>query len=912
MDALKNMPIVHIVPHTHWDREWYRPFQYFRIKLVYVVDSLLDMLEKDDHFISFLLDGQTVVLEDYLAIKPENTGRLKALIAAGRIQVGPWYIQPGEFSPDGESLVRNILIGKRIAEEFGKSMMVGYLPDSFGHSGQMPHILNGFGITSAVVMRGVAAEEIKSTEFEWVGVNGDKVLSVFLPRGYSNGMFLPQDYRSDKYRLRFMVRRLKKWTSTRHTLIMNGVDHQFPQAHIPDHIARLNAEGKNTTYRISTLAEYIHAVAEEHPNLPILKGDLLTPSRNRVHSSAASTRIYQKQKNRRMEALLEKYVEPIAAIGWLKHAEYPSGLINQAWKTLLQNQTHDGICGVCLDEVHREMDQRFVDVKNIGVTIRNTYARAIARRISCDQLSLAVFNNAMTQGVQSVKAIVYTKKTHFTLKDQSGNLVPFQIDQVEDVDISENSIWTLYLNTKEMLKKIEITFSADFDFNVGYKVYTIHEGVHQPKIESGLIILENGLENSLIKMTINRNGSIDLLDKQTGHLFSGLHIFEDCGDAGDTYNYSPVKMDTVITSQDSAASYVVTQEGPLKAQVCIQLQLTVPLRLEEGDQARTAETVHLPITTTITMTAGQKRLDFSTEVDNTAFDHRLRVLFPTNLKTDVSYAETQFGTITRAIRLDNADWKKRKWHEKPLPIYPHQKFVDLNDGTIGLAVMNRGLSEYEIYDRENASIAITLIRGVGMMGKRDLLIRPGRPSGISKATPDAQCLGIQTLEYALFPHSGGLDQENIPKQAAMYDASPLAVQSHLQYKKLLKRYKLLLKFISLETLTSHIYDQLDEIEDEDMRLIELTDERLIISAVKKAEQDNTLIIRFYNGSSVPVENASIKMGIRTERASLTDFNEQEIRPLTVSDLDVYTLPVVRPNSAVTTRICLPGNYISAS
>jgi mannosylglycerate hydrolase len=894
------MSIIHIVPHTHWDREWYKPFQYFRVKLIYVIDSLVDMLEKDDQFTSFLLDGQTIVLEDYLAIKPENTEKLKKLISEGRIQVGPWYVQPGEFSPDGESLIRNLLIGIGIAESFGKSMMVGYLPDSFGHSGQMPHILNGFGITSAVVMRGVSAEEIKWSEFDWVGVNGDRVLSVYLPRGYSNGMFLPLDYRSNKYRIRFMLRRLEKWKSTRHVLIMNGVDHQFPQAHIPDHIARLNAESKNTTYRISTLAEYIQAVKEEKPELPVLEGDLLTPSRNRVHSSAASTRIYQKQKNRRMEALLEKYVEPIAAIGWLKHAEYPRGLINQAWKLLLQNQTHDGICGVCLDEVHREMDQRFVDVKNIGETIQNTFARAIARRISCDQLSLLVFNNAMTRGTQTVSATIYTKKTHFTLKDQSGNLVLYQIDQMGEVDISENSIWTLYLNTKEMLKKIEITFSADFDFNVGYKVYTIHEGEHQPEIQPEITILENGLENSLIKVNINNNGSINLLDKETGKLFSGLHIFEDCGDAGDTYNYSPVKEDTVITSQDSAASVEVTQMGPLKAQICIKVLLNVPLRLEAGDKARTGETVALPITTTITMTAGQKRLDFSTEVDNTAYDHRLRVLFQTDLKTDVSYAETQFGTITRAIKLDNADWKKRKWHEKPLPIYSHQKFVDLNDGTVGLAVMNKGLSEYEIYG-EDAIIAITLIRGVGMMGKSDLLIRPGRPSGISKPTPDAQCLGIQTLEYALFPHSGGLDLENIPKRAAVYDAPPLAVQSHLKYKKLLKRFKLLLKFISLETLTSHIYNKLDEIEGADLCLVELSDDRLIISAVKKAERENVLIVRFYNGSTIPIENASIKLGIKTDHASLTDFNEVEIKRLTSPTPDVYTLPMVRPNSAVTIK-----------
>ncbi len=154
------MSKIHVVPHTHWDREWYKPFQYFRVKLVYVIDRIMDILESNEDFQYFLLDGQTIVLEDYLQIKPENEGRLQELIQAGRLVVGPWYVQPDAFAPDGESLIRNLLLGIGMAEDFGKSMMVGYLPDTFGHSGQLPHILKGFGIELAVMMRGVDAEAI--------------------------------------------------------------------------------------------------------------------------------------------------------------------------------------------------------------------------------------------------------------------------------------------------------------------------------------------------------------------------------------------------------------------------------------------------------------------------------------------------------------------------------------------------------------------------------------------------------------------------------------------------------------------------------------------------------------------------------------------------------------------------------
>ena len=898
------MQKIHIIPHTHWDREWYKPFQHFRVKLVYVIDKLLNILESDQEFSSFLLDGQTIVLEDYLQVKPENKARLKELISAGRIQVGPWYIQPDEFAPDGESLVRNLLIGTRIAREFGRSMPVGYLPDSFGHSGQMPQILNGFGIDSAVVMRGIDAGQIKSSEFRWIGINGEEVLAVYLPNGYSNGMFLPENFRESKYRLLFSTRRLRKWAQTKNILIMNGVDHQFPQEQIPAHIEQINQGRKRSTFMISTLEEYINAIREESPELPVLENDLLIPARNRVHSSIASTRIYQKQHNRKLEALLEKYVEPITTIGWIKNADYPAGLIDQAWKILIQNQTHDGICGCCLDEVHREMDQRFVDVKNIGETLQNTYARAIGRRISCDDLYLTAFNNAFTKGRQIIKGSIYTNLSDFSLIDGDGKTIPFQIDQVSEVDLSKKSIWTLYLKGNEITRKYDILFIADFDFNVGYKVYRIVQSEGNIYPDSGISISGNTLENEFIKVDINANGSLDLVEKESGFAYKDLHIFEDCGDAGDTYNFSPVLNDTLITSVDISASFEITRQGPLAAEVTINYELNVPAELANQDQNRSEETVALPITTWLTIHSGTKRLDFKTRIENTAKDHRLRVLFPTGIKTDHARAETQFGTVYREIQANNEDWKKKKWDEKPLPIYSQQRFVDLSDGTRGLAVLNRGLPEYEIYPDQQNTIAITLVRCVGMMGKPDLLIRPGRPSGISAPTPDAQCSGIQELEYSILPHSSGDDLDIITKNAAEFDAEPMTVQSHLKYEKMLKKYGLLLKIISLETLTSHIYGQLDKIEPVDFKLISISDERLALTAVKKAEDAEALIVRFYNSGSQQVEDASLKLGIQTSGGFITNLNEEEISPLDSELPGSYKLPIIKKNTAVTLKFPL--------
>src|SRR5215470_15429825 len=181
-----------MVPHTHWDREWYQPFQEFRGRLVRLMDRLIDVLEQDPAFTHFHLDGQTIVLEDYLEVRPRRRNALRQLIRARRIGIGPWYVLPDEFLVSGESLIRNLQIGHRLAAEFGAPAKIGYLPDEFGHTAQMPQILAGFGIDCAVVWRGVGSD-VTETLFTWEGLDGTQVLTVYLPlSGYSNGRNLPE------------------------------------------------------------------------------------------------------------------------------------------------------------------------------------------------------------------------------------------------------------------------------------------------------------------------------------------------------------------------------------------------------------------------------------------------------------------------------------------------------------------------------------------------------------------------------------------------------------------------------------------------------------------------------------------------------------------------------------------------
>ncbi|MBI9050752.1 MAG: hypothetical protein JEZ00_15125 [Anaerolineaceae bacterium] len=900
------MPTIHIVSHTHWDREWYKPFQHFRTKLVFVIDHLISILQTDDAFQSFLLDGQTIVLDDYLQIKPENETILKQLISSGKLVVGPWYIQPDEFAPDGESLIRNLQIGITAANQFGQSMMIGYLPDSFGQSAQMPQILQGFGINAAVMMRGFPANEVKSSEFLWQGINGAEVFGVFLPEGYSNFMYWPTSLTRAKIRMLDVVRKLKKYASTDQFLIMNGVDHQFAQPHIPAHIHSMN-HGR-TKYLHSTLQTYMDAVKAQQPKLPILTGDLLSPIKNRVHSSMASTRLPQKQKNRKMEALLQKYVEPVCTIAWLFNAEYPSALINEAWKLLIQNQTHDGICGCCTDQVHREMDQRFSDVQSIGETLYKTYTRAIARRTEKNACSLTVFNNALTQGKQLVQATLFTKQKQFTIKDSQGRLIPYQIDAIEAVDLSQASMWTLYLGITEEAYKIDFTFEHEFQFNAGYQVFDILEGKQPPAIANTQQTDQQCFENSFYHMQIMENGSLTLLDKESAQTYHNLHTFEDVGDAGDTYNFSPVTLDTIITSKSVPATVSLIESGPIKTIFLIQMELEVPEKLSTGDQSRSQNCKKLPISTKITCYTNQKRIDFQTTIDNTVLDHRLRVLFPVGINTETSHAETQFGSIQRPLVLNTENWQKEKWSEKPLPIYAMQKFVAVCNEEQGLAILNRGLSEYEIYQPQSAVIAITLIRGVGMMGKGNLAIRPGRASGIPIATPDAQCPGQHVFEYALLPFAGDMDQAGIASQATIYDAAPSATQSIFKLEEICKKFGPMLGFIDFETLTSHVHHQIQLPTQSDFQLFSLSSPHLIISAIKKAEHENAVIVRLYNSNASLIQHAEIKVGIPIDQCFQTSFLEENIAPLPNSGNGTCTLPDIRPYTALTIKMTLPQKH----
>jgi len=456
-----------LVPHTHWDREWYQTFQQFRIRLVQAVDKLLDILDHDDTFTHFMLDGQTIILDDYLEIQPEQEERLRKHIRSGRVLVGPWYVQPDEFLVSGESLIRNLQIGLRQARDFGNPMYVGYVPDSFGHIAQLPQILQGVGIDNAVFWRGVGVEA-KTSEFLWAAPDGSAVFVVHLadPIGYSNARQMPLDLEEFVSRVELLTANLLPKANTNTLLFMNGSDHLEIQEGLPATIKAANERMQtidptrqklltqfesdeqqlkrydSLSIQIGTLPQYIERTRQVIPpdSLQTLTGELRSSQYSHLLPSVLSSRMWIKQQNTAIEHLLERWVEPLTAWAWKTGATYPQGLIRTAWHYLLQNHPHDSICGCSIDQVHRENAVRFAQSQQIAeqliqqamqqlVNATDTRAPFLAPYESYEPVPVVVFNPAPGPRTEEVRIEVQLPGSlhNAVIVDQHGIPLPYRI-----------------------------------------------------------------------------------------------------------------------------------------------------------------------------------------------------------------------------------------------------------------------------------------------------------------------------------------------------------------------------------------------------------------------------------------------------------------------------------------------------
>ena len=873
---------IHLISHTHWDREWYLTFQQFRIKLVTLVDSLLDIFDATPEYRHFNFDGQTIVLEDYLEIKPENRERLERYIREGKIAVGPWYILPDEFLVSPEATARNLMLGHKIANEFGHVMKIGYIPDPFGHLSQMPQILQGFGIDNVILWRGFGGEpEQTDSEYYWEGSDGSRVLFIHLPAiGYSETLHFPTDTEKATALISTLKEKYRQRAKTPYLLLMNGSDHITPQAELPQILKQVNEQLEEATIIHSSLSAYIKKVQEYIPDdLKVVHGELRDGFKHTVLlTGVLSTRMYLKQENEKSQTLLEKWAEPFSSFAWMLGETYPQELLWQSWKYLIKNHPHDSICGCSVDPVHEQMMTRFAWSQEIAEELTVNSLKAIADNIDTShseptEQHLVVFNPLGWSRSEVVEVTLdfltpdqpflhptllgtysspYTEEiTGFAIYDAQGNEIPFQL---LERTIYQNIVPSPDMRTFPIIQKVvrfQILLKAEDVPACGFKTYTVtpqsfikqytHDVQH---VFSGAMY---EMENEYLIVQVHLDGTLSITDQITGEIYEDCHVFEDGGDVGDEYNYSYPLRDRIVSSIGLPVVIELVEQGPLRVTYKVSQTLPVPKSATVDCQTRSQETVEMPVISYISLSAGAKRVDITTEVDNTAKDHRLRVLFPSGIDTDYSYAEGHYDVVKREITLpDPNDYAI----ELPSPTHPQRSFVDVNDGETGLAIINKGLPEYEVKDDAFRTIALTLLRGVDTISRGDLLTRPGGHAGWPYETPGGQCLGKQTFHYAIAPHEGTWQDGQIHQEAHQHNVACRVVQTTTHHGNLPK----------------------------EKSFVSVSPDSCIITAIKKAEADDALIVRLYNASDKEA-TGELCVAQKINRAVLTNLNEELVEEL---------------------------------
>ena len=809
-----------LVSHTHWDREWYRTFEAFRARLVDMVDRVLDLLDEDPGW-RFLLDGQSIIVEDYLTVRPGERERLEAAVRAGRLALGPWYVQPDSLLPSGESHVRNLLEGRRVAEAFGGCSRVAYTPDSFGHPAQFPQLFAGFGLGPFVYWRGNGDEiDALGTVYRWAGPDGSAVLAYNLSRGYFAAANLPADPEVAAESLAGVLDRLGP-VERAPVVLMNGVDHMFPDPHTDAVADALAARTGRTVYR-GLLDDLVGTT--DPADRAVHEGELLGGRLANLLPGVWSARLPLKLANRRAERELFGWAEPWAALGAVLGLTDESPSLRTARRALLANQAHDSIGGCSQDEVHRQMTARTAT----AVELAEQTTKRILERLAglsaqrpvpwSTDLDIAVFNPSPFPRTDVV-AVELDGFPMMQVGDDLFDVHPLSLgaslaagyladgEPVRTTPSADPGRVRLLEDFPALDLELVVTDVPAFGWR---RVSLTAAEAHPDEVDEAVTIATDDLE-----VTVADDGTLTLT--AGGHTYTGLAAVDDIGDRGDTYDHDPVSDGP---GAELAAVTVERRRHPSGIQrLVVTRTFAVPVGLTPDRERRADETVALTLRTEARVAPGVARVDLHVDLDDPAADHRLRLLFPTGAETATFRTATTFGVANRATEPPEA----HGWLHPPPPTFPHQGWIEAN----GLVVAAPGLPEGEV--GPDGTIAVTLLRSVGFLTHMDVRTRP-LPAGPGLATPEAQCReGISAdLALSVEPDPATIQADELGLRAVAAGEEPLLPSA-----------------TPLLSVTPSV----------------------LVSALKPAEDGDGLVLRLLNPGDQP-EPVTVALGFAAERSEV--------------------------------------------
>lgn len=758
--------------HTHWDREWYRSFESYRYRLSRTLLSILDFLDADPQH-EFLLDGQTVVLEDFLAVHPNEAERLRAGIASGRLQVGPWYVLPDEFLVSGEAIIRNLQLGTRQARALGQDSFCGYLPDMFGHVGQMPQILAQSDLSPALLWRGLQPE---SALFEWEALDGTRLPTVHLTKGYYQDAWHREEV--DWELFESFLEPIAQATPDKAPLLMPlGADHMGLPPELPARIQAAQERYRDYAFELKSLPDYLSQLpAEAFAQGPRQRGELRQPDGAYVLPGVWSTRRYLKQANAALQNRLERELEPLLVLQFLSGFAVERPLLEQAWKYLLQNHPHDSICGCSIDEVHQDMLPRFRWAHELADELQATAFRSWGgqrlgnqpgTRLNCWNPAAQPFAGWVETEIlrppapphQAEKPEAKDKPASiesetFQLQGADAQLYPYHLLSQEEGEI--------FLAEPEVLphwqdvRRSRIRFWVEIPPLSCVSLQIVKGDNPTPPSQSALPAQNPGIENEYCRILFDK-GRLRLFGKEehTWRLLAEGHVFISEGDAGDSYNYSPPREDAQVLLEGSRFERF---EFPGGQGLRLHYQGFVPAGLSEDRSRRSGLNRPLQIESEVRVFQGDPQIYFDTSLHNQSNDHRLRLIWKSPYKQFKCRSSTALGAIERQYK-PPAEIQVPKGQERVVDEFPFDEWIHVlapDDG--GWAWHSEGLHEASICRFEGqAALSLTLLRCVGWLSRDDLQTRGGG-AGPRMPTPEAQCHGTHRYHYRMSLTGNDIDR----------------------------------------------------------------------------------------------------------------------------------------------------------
>ncbi len=868
----------HFISNTHWDREWRFSARRTQYMLGYMLDMLLDILDRYPDYRHFHLDSQTMPIQDYLEVYPEKKEKLQKYIQEGRIAVGPWFCLPDEFTVGSEALIRNLLLGHKIGKEMGGISKTGYSPFGWGQISQLPQIYSGFGIHFASFYRGINEYKAPNSEFYWESPDGTRIYASRLakrPRyniwyvvqrpvyfnqadennrdmlwNDNNGVFklIDRDWKLDyqythpfyeyhsenvQARAEQAVKEQDKDWTTQHRFWSAGHDSSCPDAREVQLIKDLDAALPEAEVFHSTLKEMEQGIIDNFkPDSPVLKGEMRDPytkgSVSELCGWILSARTYIKQENFDTERRLINYAEPMSVFASLSGAPYPQNFIDLSYNYLLQNHGHDSIGACGRDVVYEDVMSRYRQSRELSMCVFERAFMDIAgdidlKSFSRDDVAVVLFNPAPFKRTETVNMRVEIpaewKADSFEILDTNGEKIKYQIltTNKANAQIIQNPNDTAnVLHTEQYLIAAEVKDVPA----MGYKTLKIRP-LYNVRATTPVTLVKTTqvMENEYLKVSFNHNGTFNVVEKETGKVFKNLGYFKDSGEIGNPWQHVAPEIDETFTTLGEQATVTLLREGEFETTYKITMRWELPEKRAFDEKSRSEHKLPVDIESLVTLRKGAKFVEIETTINNRCEDHYLQVGFPTGIKAEYADSQGQFDVVSRPIA--KPDYSL--YDEPPMTEHPMNSFVSITDGTNGAALLNTGLKAYEAADDEEGTLYLSLIRAypLRICVTKDM-------QNYSDWDKGSQCIGKNTFRYAFMPHKGNWEEANVWQES--------------------ERFNLYLTIGQIAP-TAHGKNPLDH------SFLELRDENLNVSAIKRSEDGEGWVVRLFNPYDKAVKNA---------------------------------------------------------